>query len=70
MAVPRSISGGSSAEDFGGYSDQLVIAFSVLAQGLLTDRYLNGILQAQGSLGGSLSRDILNEEPRPYPSPQ
>jgi L-glyceraldehyde 3-phosphate reductase len=39
------------------------IAFSVLAQGLLTDRYLNGIpAGSRASLGGSLSRDMLNEE--------
>jgi L-glyceraldehyde 3-phosphate reductase len=39
------------------------IAFSVLAQGLLTDRYLNGIPQgSRASLGGSLSPDMLNED--------
>ena len=39
------------------------IAFSVLAQGLLTDRYLNGIPSgSRASLDGSLSRDMLNEE--------
>ena len=39
------------------------IAFSVLAQGLLTDRYLNGIPQgSRASLGGSLTHDMLNEE--------
>jgi L-glyceraldehyde 3-phosphate reductase len=38
------------------------IAFSVLAQGLLTDRYLNGIpAGSRAALGGSLSRDMLNE---------
>ncbi|HEY6429418.1 MAG TPA: L-glyceraldehyde 3-phosphate reductase [Acidimicrobiales bacterium] len=39
------------------------IAFSVLAQGLLTDRYLNGIPQgSRASRDGSLTRDMLNEE--------
>ncbi len=39
------------------------IAFSVLAQGLLTDRYLNGIPPgSRASLNGSLTRDMLNEE--------
>ncbi len=39
------------------------IAFSVLAQGLLTDRYLNGIPPgSRAASGGSLSRDMLNEE--------
>jgi L-glyceraldehyde 3-phosphate reductase len=39
------------------------IAFSVLAQGLLTDRYLNGIPPgSRASSDGSLSRDMLNEE--------
>jgi len=39
------------------------IAFSVLAQGLLTDRYLNGIPPgSRASLSGSLSRDMLNDE--------
>ena len=39
------------------------IAFSVLAQGLLTDRYLNGIPPgSRASLDGSLSRRMLNEE--------
>jgi L-glyceraldehyde 3-phosphate reductase len=39
------------------------IAFSVLAQGLLTDRYLNGVPQgSRASLGGSLTHDMLNEE--------
>ena len=39
------------------------IAFSVLAQGLLTDRYLNGIpAGSRASLNGSLTRDMLNEE--------
>ena len=39
------------------------IAFSVLAQGLLTDRYLNGIPPgSRASLDGSLSRGMLNEE--------
>ncbi len=39
------------------------IAFSVLAQGLLTDRYLNGIPEgSRASRAGSLSRDMLNEE--------
>ncbi len=39
------------------------IAFSVLAQGLLTDRYLNGIPPgSRASLGGSLTHDMLNEE--------
>jgi L-glyceraldehyde 3-phosphate reductase len=39
------------------------IAFSVLAQGLLTDRYLNGIPQgSRASLGGSLSPDMLNDD--------
>ena len=38
------------------------IAFSVLAQGLLTDRYLNGIPQALGPLNSSLTRDMLNED--------
>jgi L-glyceraldehyde 3-phosphate reductase len=39
------------------------IAFSVLAQGLLTDRYLNGIPPgSRAALGGSLTRAMLNEE--------
>ena len=39
------------------------IAFSVLAQGLLTDRYLNGIPQgSRASRDGSLTRDMLNGE--------
>jgi L-glyceraldehyde 3-phosphate reductase len=39
------------------------IAFSVLAQGLLTNRYLNGIPPgSRASLGGSLTHDMLNEE--------
>ena len=39
------------------------IAFSVLAQGLLTDRYLNGIPPgSRASLDGLLTRDMLNEE--------
>jgi L-glyceraldehyde 3-phosphate reductase len=39
------------------------IAFSVLAQGLLSDRYLNGIPQgSRASRGGSLTRDMLNDE--------
>ena len=39
------------------------IAFSVLAQGLLTDRYLNGIPPgSRASQGGSLTRGMLNDE--------
>jgi L-glyceraldehyde 3-phosphate reductase len=39
------------------------IAFSVLAQGLLTDRYLNGIPPgSRASLNGSLTQDMLNDE--------
>ena len=39
------------------------IAFSVLAQGLLTDRYLDGIPEgSRASRAGSLSRDMLNDE--------
>ena len=39
------------------------IAFSVLAQGLLTDRYLDGIPPgSRASLGGSLSRRMLSDE--------
>ncbi len=39
------------------------IAFSVLAQGLLSDRYLNGIPPgSRASLDGSLSRDMLSDE--------
>jgi L-glyceraldehyde 3-phosphate reductase len=39
------------------------IAFSVLAQGLLTDRYLNGIPPgSRASMGGSLTREMLNDE--------
>jgi L-glyceraldehyde 3-phosphate reductase len=39
------------------------IAFSVLAQGLLTDRYLNGVPPgSRASLGGSLTHDMLNDE--------
>jgi L-glyceraldehyde 3-phosphate reductase len=39
------------------------IAFSVLAQGLLTDRYLSGIPEgSRASKGGSLSRDMLSDE--------
>src|SRR5580692_6176697 len=39
------------------------IAFSVLAQGLLTDRYLEGIpAGSRASLGGSLTHDMLNDQ--------
>jgi L-glyceraldehyde 3-phosphate reductase len=39
------------------------IAFSVLAQGLLTDRYLEGIPQdSRASREGSLTREMLNDE--------
>jgi L-glyceraldehyde 3-phosphate reductase len=39
------------------------IAFSVLAQGLLTDRYLNGIPEgSRASKSGSLRRDMLSDE--------
>jgi L-glyceraldehyde 3-phosphate reductase len=39
------------------------IAFSVLAQGLLTDRYLNGVpADSRGGRDGSLTRDMLNDE--------
>jgi L-glyceraldehyde 3-phosphate reductase len=39
------------------------IAFSVLAQGLLTDRYLNGVPQgSRASRAGSLTREMLNDE--------
>ena len=39
------------------------IAFSVLAQGLLTDRYLNGIPPgSRASLDGSLTRDMLSDD--------
>jgi len=39
------------------------IAFSVLAQGLLSDRYLNGIpTGSRASLDGSLTRNMLNDE--------
>jgi L-glyceraldehyde 3-phosphate reductase len=39
------------------------IAFSVLAQGLLSDRYLNGIPPgSRASLDGSLTRAMLNDE--------
>jgi L-glyceraldehyde 3-phosphate reductase len=39
------------------------IAFSVLAQGLLTDRYLNGVPEgSRASRNGSLTRDMLNDE--------
>jgi L-glyceraldehyde 3-phosphate reductase len=39
------------------------IAFSVLAQGLLTDHYLHGIPpDSRAARGGSLSRDMLNED--------
>ena len=39
------------------------IAFSVLAQGLLSDRYLNGIpAGSRASVDGSLSHDMLNDE--------
>jgi L-glyceraldehyde 3-phosphate reductase len=39
------------------------IAFSVLAQGLLTDRYLNGIPPgSRASLGGSLTHEMLSGE--------
>jgi L-glyceraldehyde 3-phosphate reductase len=39
------------------------IAFSVLAQGLLSDRYLNGVPPgSRASLGGSLTHDMLNDE--------
>ena len=39
------------------------IAFSVLAQGLLTDHYLNGIPPgSRADRGGSLTGDMLNEE--------
>jgi L-glyceraldehyde 3-phosphate reductase len=39
------------------------IAFSVLAQGLLSDRYLNGIPEgSRASTGGSLSRGMLTDD--------
>jgi L-glyceraldehyde 3-phosphate reductase len=39
------------------------IAFSVLAQGLLSDRYLNGIPPgSRGSAAGSLTREMLNDD--------
>ena len=39
------------------------IAFSVLAQGLLTDRYLNGIAPgSRASQDGSLTHDMLNDD--------
>jgi L-glyceraldehyde 3-phosphate reductase len=39
------------------------IVFSPLAQGMLTDRYLNGIPEdSRAARGGSLSRDMLSEE--------
>ncbi len=39
------------------------IAFSPLAQGMLTDRYLNGIpADSRASRGGSLSTDLLTDE--------
>jgi L-glyceraldehyde 3-phosphate reductase len=39
------------------------IAFSVLGQGLLTDRYLNGVPPgSRGSRDGSLTRDMLNDD--------
>jgi L-glyceraldehyde 3-phosphate reductase len=39
------------------------IAFSVLAQGLLTDRYLHGIPPgSRASQDGSLARDMLNDD--------
>src|SRR3954468_17144760 len=39
------------------------IVFSPLAQGLLTDRYLNGVPEgSRASRPGSLSRDMLNEQ--------
>jgi L-glyceraldehyde 3-phosphate reductase len=39
------------------------IAFSVLAQGLLTDRYLSGIPPgSRASLGGSLPPDMINDQ--------
>lgn len=39
------------------------IAFSVLAQGLLTDRYLDGVPPgSRGARGGSLTRDMLNDD--------
>ena len=39
------------------------IAFSVLAQGLLTDRYLHGIPEgSRASREGSLTRDMLNDQ--------
>jgi L-glyceraldehyde 3-phosphate reductase len=39
------------------------IAFSVLAQGLLTDHYLDGVPPgSRASLGGSLTREMLNDE--------
>jgi L-glyceraldehyde 3-phosphate reductase len=38
------------------------IAFSPLAQGLLTDRYLNGVPEgSRASQAGSMSRDMVNE---------
>jgi L-glyceraldehyde 3-phosphate reductase len=39
------------------------IAFSPLAQGMLTDRYLNGIpADSRAARGGSLSTDLLSDE--------
>ena len=40
-----------------------IIAFSPLAQGLLTDRYLDGIPEgSRGARGGSLNRDRLTDD--------
>jgi len=40
-----------------------IIAFSALAQGLLTDRYLDGIpAGSRGARGGSFDRDLLTDE--------
>jgi L-glyceraldehyde 3-phosphate reductase len=39
------------------------IAFSPIAQGMLSDRYLNGIPQdARGAKGGSLKQDLIKPE--------
>ncbi len=39
------------------------IAFTALAQGLLTDRYLNGVPEdSRAAQGKSLDQDVINEE--------
>ena len=61
--VEESGEDGASLLDSAAESGLGVIAFSPLAQGLLTDRYLDGIpADSRAAAGKSLSEDMLSEE--------